>query len=127
MVRWLSDLRVSVVVAAHPRYIEGAVNRDHLLEFLDTQISIPQVPNEKGLARILERRVVLNTEDSPIHQDATLLDVMSSESVSALYQAYRAGNPLRKIIQLSHIALAEATSEGANTISADHIAVAFQF
>jgi len=127
IVRWLADLRVSVVVAAHPRYLEGSTNRDHLLEFLDTQVTIPRLPDEAALARILERRIALNVEHVDEYREAGLHDAITPEAVTALYQAYKAGRPLRKIIQLTHIALGDANSVAANVITADHVSTAFQF
>ena len=69
VVRWLTDFPVSVVVATHARYLEPGTERsDHgsadLLEFLDTRIAIPRVPSVEMLARILERRIACNIENT---------------------------------------------------------------
>ena len=130
VVRWMTDFPVSVVVATHARYLEpGAERSDHsgadLLEFLDTRIEIPRVPSVEMLARILERRVACNIEDTG-HSSAILQDAATEQAIEALFDYYSQGAPLRKALQTAHIALADAVSAGAEAIQASHIAVAQQ-
>ncbi len=130
VVRWLTEFPVSVVVATHTRYLEPSLEpSDHrsadLLEFLDTRIEIPRVPSSGMLARILERRIACNIEDT-VHSDANLSDAVTEQSIEALFDYYSQGAPLRKALQTAHIALADAVSAGAGTIQPSHIAAAQQ-
>ncbi len=127
IVRWLTEFPVSVVVAAHARYLDnGAVGKDDLLEFLDTQVTLPRLPDEGALATILERRISLNVVDVAEHQSAHLDDAITTGGVHVLHEAYAEGLSLRRVIQLAHVALAEAISAGADLITADHVAGAYR-
>ena len=128
VVRWLTDFPVSVVVATHTRYLEpSAEPSDHrstdLLEFLDTRIEIPRVPSVEMLARILERRIACNIEDT-VHSSAVLPDAVTEQAIEALFDYYSQGAPLRKALQTAHIALADAVSADAETIEVSHIVAA---
>ena len=130
VVRWLTDFPVSVVVATHARYLEpGAEWSDHsgadLLEFLDTRIEIPRVPSVEMLARILERRMTCNIEDT-VHSSAILSDAVTDQAIEALFDYYSRGTPLRRALQTAHIALADAVAAGAEVIQASHMAAAQQ-
>ena len=130
VVRWLTDLPAAVVVATHSRYLEqGAARTDppevDLLEFLDMRIVIPRLPSAATLARILERRIACNIEDTS-HAHATLSDAVTEQAVEALFDFYSQGASLRKSLQTVHIALSEAVSDDDEAIHAGHIAAAQQ-
>ena len=101
VVRWLTDLPAAVVVATHSRYLElGAARTDppevDLLEFLDMRIVIPRVPSAATLARILERRIARNIEDTS-HAHATLSDAVTEQAVEALFGLLLPGRVAAKI------------------------------
>ena len=128
VVRWLSGLPVSIVVATHTHYLEPDPARADPagvdpLEFLDTRILIPRVPNSTMLARILDRRITCNVEDTAF-AGATLQDAVTEQAVEALFDSYAEGGSLRKSLQTVHIALAEAASADDETIGASHIIAA---
>ena len=130
VVRWLSDLPVSVAVATHTHYLEpDPAHTDpsgvDLLEFLDTRIVIPRVPSAAMLARILERRIACNIEGTT-HAGATLSDTLTEQAVEALFDFYSQGASLRKSLQTVHIALSESVSADDATIRASHIIAAQQ-
>ena len=130
VVRWLTDLRTSVVVATHAYYLElDPASTDppsaDLLEFLDTRILIPRVPNAAMLARILEHRISCHLKDTN-YQDAVLSDAVTEQAVEVLFDFYSQGTTLRKALQTAHIALADAFSAGAETIQASHVIAAQQ-
>lgn len=83
IIRWLTDLPVSVVVAAHRRYLDnGSRRRYELLEFLDTQVAIPRLEDATALATILERRIALKVVDIQQHHGAQLNDAVTGDGVS---------------------------------------------
>ena len=130
VVRWLADFPTSVVVATHTHYLEQGVGRAgsaeaDLLEFLDTRITIPRVPSAEMIARILENRIVRNSEDT-VHCEAVLSDVVSEQAIAELFGFYSHGASLRRTLQTAHIALADAVSTGAETVQANHIVAAQQ-
>ena len=47
IVRWLTELPASVVVATHTHYFDRGVPRSELLEFLDTQVEVPKLPDPR--------------------------------------------------------------------------------
>ena len=125
VIRWLTELPGSLVVATHSRYFDHGVPRAALLEFLDTPVEIPRVPDAEMLATILDRRISLNVEDTD-HHGAGLPDAVTENAVDALFSTYTDGSSLRQVLQIAHIALTEATNADAKEVNADHITAARQ-
>lgn len=123
-VRWLTAFPVSVVVAAHHHYFATPGSRAELLGFLDTRVELPRLPDAAALTRILSRRIALNVEG--FDASAAFADAISDDAVETLFGAYAEGASLRRVLQLSHIALVEATSADAEVITADHVIAALR-
>ena len=128
VVRWLTELPVSVVVATHDQYLTGDARRvgpnaADLLEFLDTRIDIPRVPSVSAFALVLAQRITCNTQESG-YADAALDAVIEELAVEVLFESYAQGASLRRTLQTAHIALSEAVGAGADTIGADHVIAA---
>lgn len=83
-IRWLATtLPGSVVVATHVRYLEDDA-AGGLLEFLDTRIDVPAIPDAAGVATILSQRLACNVAGTP-HAVATLGGVVAGDAVDALF------------------------------------------
>ena len=124
-IRWLTDLPAAVVVATHTYYLGPGRGGESLLQFLDTRVELPRLPSADQLGRILMERVRVHLENEGPHAvPAELGDVVAESAVNALFDQYKAGASLRRVLQLAHIALAEATDAGAEVILDHHIAAA---
>ena len=124
-IRWLAELRASVVVATHSRYLGASRQAADLLTFIDTRVEIPPVPSTQQLARILERRVHMLAGGSTSEDGLMPLAEIATESaVDELYEQYKRRPSLRAALQVAHIALVEATDAGAETITSHHIEAA---
>ena len=126
-IRWLAELRASVVVATHSRYLEASDHAAEILTFLDTRVEIPRVPSVEQLARVLEWRVQVHAADSSGNEDPlSLAEILAESAVEKLYSQYRRRASLRAVLQIAHVALVEAADAGADTITAHHIEAATQ-
>ena len=124
-IRWLTDLPAAVVVATHTYYLDPGRGGESLLQFLDTRVELPPLPSADQLGRILMERIRVHLENEGPHAvPAELGDVVAESAVNALFDQYEAGASLRRVLQLAHIALAEATDAGAEAILDHHIAAA---
>jgi hypothetical protein len=103
----------------------ASASRERLLEFLDTRIVIPRVPDAAALDTILTKRVMLNVPDTE-QPGARFADVASKGALEALFEAYTEGASIRRVLQLSHIALNEAIDSEAEGITADHVVAALR-
>ena len=118
-VRWMLDLPAALVVAAHPHYFE-TTPRDRLLQYLDTRITIPQLPTTAAIDAILRRRIERYAGVS----DADLPEVFAPDASAAILGVYREAGSLRRALQVCHTALHEALSDGAPQLTARHIQAA---
>ena len=125
IVRWLTDLPVAVVVAAHRHYLEPADLRRDRLEFLDTEIELPRLKDVNGLTKLLDRRISLNVYETAF-TGATCKDVFVDGAIDSLFVAYDDVRSLRRVIQIVHAALAEATSAGSDAISEANIRTVYE-
>ena len=118
-VRWLLDLPASLVVAVHDDYFTD-IARAELLQYLDTQITIPRVSGPAGIEAILTRRVEqYGTVETP-----DLGSVFADNTVAALYDVYDETGSLRRTIHVCHTALHDAINVGDEHITARHIVAA---
>ena len=62
IIRWFTEFPASIVVATHSRYFDLGIDRQDLLQFLDTRVEIPALPHPAALHEILGRRVALNVD-----------------------------------------------------------------
>ena len=83
-VRWMLDLPAALVVAAHPHYFE-TTPRDRLLQYLDTRITIPQLPTTAAIDAILRRRIERYAGVS----DPDLPEVFGPDASAAILGVYR--------------------------------------
>ena len=126
-IRWLAELDASVVVATHLSYLDAPGEMAEILAFLDTRVEIPQLPSPQQLARILERRVQVHTEQVQGDEDLpSLADVLTESAVEELFDQYTASGSLRATLQIAHVALVEAADVGADMITRPHISAASQ-
>ena len=126
-IRWLAELRASVVVATHSCYLDAGSDSAEILAFLDTRVEVPQVPSVEQLARVLERRVqVHNAEPAGGSGVLSLAEVLTESAVDTLFSEYRRRSSLRAVLQIAHVALVEAADAGADLITAHHIEAATQ-
>jgi hypothetical protein len=118
VLRWLaSDVDASVVVAVHDRYIDQKSDR---LAFLDTRIRVPPLTGRGQLEVMLMRRASLN-----LGRQIAVAEFAAAEAIEALWAAYQDGASVRRVVQLTHIALQEAIRDGApQVISAAHVGAA---
>ena len=124
-IRWLAELRASVVVATHSHYLNASNDATEILAFLDTRVEVPQVPSVEQLARVLERRVQMHTaEPSGSSGVLSLAEVLTESAVETLFSEYRKRASLRAVLQIAHVALVEAADTGADVITAHHIEAA---
>lgn len=126
-IRWLAELRASVVVATHSRYLDASNDATEILAFLDTRVEIPPVPSVEQLARVLERRVQVHTAESARSKHGlSLAEVLAESAVEALFSQYTRRGSLRATLQIAHVALVEAADAGADAITDHHIEAATQ-
>ena len=126
-IRWLAELRASVVVATHSRYLEANHDAAETLTFLDTRVEIPRVPSVDQLARVLERRVQVHGVEPAGGEDVlSLAEVMTEPAVEELFSQYTTRGSLRVTLQIAHVALIEAADAGVDVITHHHISAASQ-
>ena len=126
-IRWLTELRASVVVATHNRYLDDGSHAAELLAFLDTRVEIPLVPSAEQLARILQQRVHVLAEDPAADTESLpIVEVVTESAIEELYKQYRSRPSLRAVLQIAHIALVEAADTEADAITSHHIKAAVQ-
>ena len=124
-IRWMTDLRAAVVVATHSHYLGSGRGGESLLQFLDTRVELPRLPSAEQLGRVLMGRVGVHLENEGSHAvPAELGEVVAGSAVDALFDLYSEGKSLRRVLQVAHTALAEATDAGAEAILDHHIAAA---
>lgn len=126
-IRWMTDLPAAVVVAMHLHYLGSGRGGKSLLQFLDTRVKLPRLPSAEQLGRILMERICVHlgsagTPEVPV----SLSEVVTNSAVDALFEQYADGASLRRVLQVAHIALAEATDTSAEVISGHHITAAIQ-
>ena len=126
-IRWLAELDASVVVATHSSYLDARDDAAEILAFLDTRVEIPQVPSAQELARILERRVQIHTDDLLGDEESpSLADALTASAVEELFSQYAVRGSLRATLRIAHVALIEAADAGADVITHHHISAASQ-
>ena len=126
-IRWLTDLPAAVIVATHTHYLDSGSGGKSLLQFLDTRVKLPRLPSADQLGRILMARVRVHLEgEGPHAAPSELGDVVAESAINALFDQYREGASLRRVLQLAHIALAEAADAGAGRILDHHISAAIR-
>jgi hypothetical protein len=82
-VRWLLELPASLVVAVHPHYFTD-LPQQQLLQYIDTQITIPQITNPAGIEAILARRIELYADTDKPHDALDAAYSTSRSSTSRL-------------------------------------------
>ena len=118
-VRWLLELPASLVVAVHPHYFTD-LPQQQLLQYIDTQITIPQITNPGGIEAILARRIELYADtDKP-----DLRSVFTDDAVIAVHNVYTDSGSLRRAIQICHTAVHDALDAGLQQVTKYHIQAA---
>ncbi len=117
--RWLLDLGAGVVVAVHHAYFSIAPQVD-LLQYLDTQITIPQLTDPASISSIITRRI---ERFAAIHEP-DLAHVIADDALVAIHDVYAKTSSLRRAIHVSHTAVHEALDTGDTRLTANHIIAA---
>lgn len=126
-IRWITELPTAVVVAVHSKYLDAGGGGEALLQFLDTRVELPRLPSAEQLGRILMERVCVHLGNAGAPDvPESLGEVVTNSAVDALFEQYVEGASLRRVLQIAHIALAEATDTSAEVISDHHITAAIQ-
>lgn len=129
-IRWLADLRASVVVATNTRYLESNGKNSDLLTFLDTRVELPRIPSADQFARILHRRVQVHLDQTGVDGDGDqpwqLDDIVKSSAVEELFQQHERGASLRRVLKFAHMALVETVDVGEHCITGCGIRAAVQ-
>ena len=55
------------------------------------------------------------------HDGAAMSDVVTDDAIEALFAAYSDGSSLRRVLQIAHVALAEAINAADDTVGAVHV------
>ena len=118
-VRWMLELPAALIVAVHPHYFR-TFPQDHLLQYLDTRITIPRLENVAAIDAILRRRI----EQYADVTDPDLLSVLCPDASAAILDVYMESGSLRRALQVCHTALHDALSDSVPRITAHHILAA---
>jgi Cdc6-like AAA superfamily ATPase len=118
VLRMLVELPSGLVVAAHNQYVEMPEYRQSD-GFLETRITLPALPNEDAIMRLIAKRVSM-------HVDVELDAVIDPECGQPLDEYYRGGAALnlRRLLFILHTALESACEDGAERVGAGHIRTA---
>lgn len=96
-----------LAMEAYPRLTAGLFTR---------QIILPRVQTSAGLALLLDRRIICASDE------AVVADVFSEGAIVRLFAHYQAEvESLRSLIAIASVALADASSYGADVV--DEIAI----
>ena len=117
--RWLLELGTGVVAAVHPAYFELAPQAE-LLQYLDSQITIPHLSGADAIREIIVRRVELYAED----EGPDLSGVITDDALLAIHDVYDESRSLRRAIQVCYIAVHEALDAGDAELTSSHIVAA---
>ena len=117
--RWLLEFGTGIVAAVHPSYFTIAPKTD-LLQYLDTQITVPHLAEPAAIGSIAARRVEMYADI----RNPDLDDVMSDDALAAIHQVYENTASLRRAIHVSHTAVHEALDAGDTLLTANHIIAA---
>lgn len=104
----LADLRCSLVVAVHRRYLRDRATRRDVQRTLDTPVEVPALRSPAAVAGVVASRVRAH---SPEGRPAPPLDeVLTTAAVDRLFEHYARGlrGELRGVLRTVHTALAEA-------------------
>lgn len=116
--RWLSELPVSVVVAAHDSYLD--LDGPDVLEFCDTQIAIPPLRSSASLRSVLDRRIGLNVAETAFEL-VGIDDVFADGGVETLFELYGSDHSIRRAVRLAHVALNEAADQEHDLITPEQL------
>lgn len=117
--RWLLELPAGMVVAVHPNYL-AATPQAELLQYLDTQITIPHLPDPAHIGTIFNRRIELYAGiDNP-----DLYEAIGNDALIAIHDVYEATGSLRRAIHVCHTAVQDALDAGDANLNAPHVAAA---
>jgi len=114
--RWLLELPAGLAVAVHPNYFDDTPQAE-LLQYLDTQITIPRLESAAAIESIYARRIEQFTQiDNP-----DLTTVIDAEAFNAIHHIYDTTASLRRAIHVTHIAVHDALDAGDHKLSERHI------
>ncbi|HMJ33893.1 MAG TPA: hypothetical protein VK501_08245 [Baekduia sp.] len=113
----VEQLHAGIVVAAHPHYLDREDYRRHTTGLIERHITIPELPSEDALARMLDPRVAF------ARASATAREAIEPDALSELFAVYRAQEErsIRTILAVAHAALGRAQAACSSAIGAEHI------
>lgn len=121
----LAELRCSLVVAVHRRYLTDDTVRTDIDRTLETRVEVPTLTEPRAIAAVVRSRVQAHL---PVDAPTELTEVMTDGAVSHLFELYRTGlrGELRGVLRTAHVALADACDIGADVITDRLIDAAFE-
>lgn len=116
------QLRVPMIVAVHPTYLQDQAYLAAAGGFLDTTITVPRLPTSTGIGMMLARRAALAL-DLPVDREATLVqDIIEQNALNQLFHHYATHeHSVRAVIRVAHASLTAAADEGADFITEGHV------
>jgi hypothetical protein len=121
----LAELRCSLVVAVHRRYLADDTVRTDIDRTLETRVEVPTLTEPRAIAAVVRSRVQAHL---PVNAPTELTEVMTDGAVSHLFELYRTGlrGELRGVLRTAHVALADACDIGIDVITDRLIDAAFE-
>jgi hypothetical protein len=116
------ELQVSMIVAVHPAYLDDRAYIAARSGFLDTAITVPHIPDQNGIGRMLARRAAIALDLDEDHEDVIIDGIIEPEALGQLFQHYASHqHSIRTVIQAAHASLTAAADEGADLITEGHV------
>lgn len=107
----------AAVIAVHTSYLTDPSYVD-AMQFMDTAIDLPRVPDTVGIAKVLGRRAnrALGRDDA-----AGVVDLISADATERLLDFHRSEPSLRRLVRVVHGSLTHACDAGASLIGVSHV------
>lgn len=117
--RWLLELPAGILAAVHPTYFDTAPQAE-LLQYLDTQITLPHLRHAGAIDAIFTRRI----EQYADLERPDLHSVIAPDALSAIHDVYSEAESLRRAIHVCHTAVHDAIDAGDSVLTARHVMAA---
>lgn len=116
------ELRVPMVVAVHPTYLQDPAYLAAAGGFLDTTIAVPRLPSSAGIGLMLARRAALALDLDADREPTLVHEIIEQNALDQLFQHYAThDHSVRAVIRVAHASLTAAADEGADLITEGHV------